>query len=193
MPEDSLRRGLLFLVDPESGQKTVERPGQDLTARIDPNAPSELPWCWPDSKRRRFCGLAADAGTGKGSSWLLDHDYLARAVIEADRRANRWQRTLAEGAKALAVTGASISAPKTWVRWWRALLPTGTQLAFFRDRLFGRFRYGGYRPYALKSLWRFGPYVVILPFLVGLALQYAVWLAKSSLGYSYEHRDREAQ
>src|SRR5262249_7760711 len=96
-----------------------------------------------------------DPGTGEGS-WLLDHDYLARAVREADRRANRWQRALAEGAKALAEAGAS------WTRRWRALLPPTTQLAFLRDRLQGRFRYGQHRAYAAKSLQRFAPTLGIL-------------------------------
>jgi hypothetical protein len=76
-------------------------------------------------------------------------------VREADMRANRWHRRLSEGAKALADAGG------TWPRRWRALLPPWTQLTFFYDRLRRRFRYGGHRLYALKSLQRFGPYVVI--------------------------------
>jgi len=98
------------------------------------------------------------------SSWLLDHDYLARAVREVDRRANRWQRTLAEGAKALADTGAS------WTRRWRALLPPTVQLAFFWDRLRGRFHYGEHRTYATKSLSRFGPYLTFALVIVTLGL-----------------------
>jgi hypothetical protein len=91
-------------------------------------------------------------------------------VREADRRANRWQRTLADGAKMLA------EADESWARWWRALLPPRTQFALLWDRLRGRFRYGEQRLYAVKSLQRFAP-------LIGILLLVAV-----AGGYEWERR-----
>jgi hypothetical protein len=35
---------------------------------------------------RERCG----GGTGE-PAWVLDHDYLCRAVVEAERRSNRWR------------------------------------------------------------------------------------------------------
>jgi hypothetical protein len=49
-------------------------------------------------------------------------------------------------------------------------LPPGTQLAFFYDRLRGRFRYGGHRLYTVKSLQRLGPYLAIPLLVVALGL-----------------------
>jgi hypothetical protein len=135
--EERVRAALLALVDPISGQKTVERPVQELLCCIDPAAPERAQPVLDLLVREEVIRWRVDSGTGE-RYWLLDHDYLARAVREAERRANRWQRALAEGAKALADAGAS------WPRRWRALLPPKTQLDFFLDRLRGRFRYGGY-------------------------------------------------
>jgi chaperone required for assembly of F1-ATPase len=149
LTEERVRAALLTLVDPLTGQKTAERPSRELLSGIDPTAPESarpvLDLLAQDEVIRR----RVEPRTGE-SSWLLDHDYLARAVLEADRRANRWQRALSEGAKALADAG-------SWTRRWRALLPPTTQLGFLHDRLRGRFRYGEHRAYAARSLQRFGP------------------------------------
>src|SRR5271165_25869 len=153
--EEGVRAALLSLVDPETGQKTIERRNDDLLLCIDPAAPEKARPAHDQLAQDEVIRRRVDPGTGE-SSWLLDHDYLARAVREADRRANRWQRALAEGAKTLADAGDS------WARWWRALLPPRTQLGFLYDRLRGRFRYGEHRLYAAKSLQRFGPIVGIL-------------------------------
>ncbi len=84
------------------------------------------------------------------SLWRLDHDYISGVVDLANRRANRWELTLAEGRKALA--GASGVVQK-----WEALLPFKTQTQFLLDRAKGRFRYESGRAYALISLARFAP------------------------------------
>jgi hypothetical protein len=114
--EEGVRTALLCLVDPVTAQKTVEQRAGKLLSILDSAAPEKagpvLDLLAQDEVIRR----RVDPGTGE-VSWLLDHDYLAHAVREADRRANRWQRALADGAKALAGAGES------WGRWWRALLP----------------------------------------------------------------------
>ena len=101
-----MRAALLTLVDPITGQKTVDRPTEELLSGIDPTAPEKARLVLDLLAQEEVIRRRVDPGTGEGS-WLLDHDYLARAVREADRRANRWQRALAEGAKALADAGAA--------------------------------------------------------------------------------------
>jgi len=158
--EEGVRAALLGLVDPDTGQKTIERRSDDLLVCIDPTVPEKARPALDQLAQEEVIRRRIDPGTGE-ISWLLDHDYLTRAVREADRRANRWQRALAEGAKALADAGES------WARWWRALLPPRTQLGFLYDRLRGRFHYGEYRLYAAKSLQRFGPIIGILLLVAG--------------------------
>jgi hypothetical protein len=165
--EERVRAALLTLVDPITGQKTIERRTRELLSCIDPTAPEKAQAALDQLELEEVVRRRVDPGTGD-SAWLLDHDYLARAVREADRRANRWQRVLAEGANALVNAGTS------WALWWRALLPPRTQLAFFWDRLRGRFRYGHHRLYAVKSLPRLAPYIAPLLVVLGLGLyQYA--------------------
>src|SRR5262249_1735407 len=146
--EECVRAALLTLVDPITGQKTVEHPTGEMLSAIDPTTPEKARPDLDLLAQEEVIRRRVDPGAGE-DSWLLDHDYLARAVREAGRRANRWQRALAEGSKAVADAGAS------WTRWWRALLPPTTQLVFFRDRVQGRFRYGQHRAYTAKSLHRF--------------------------------------
>ena len=160
--EDRVRTALLTLVDPVNGQKTVERASGALRSCIDPATPDKAQPVLDLLANEEVIRRRMDPGL-RESSWLLDHDYLARAVREADRRANKWQRALAEGAKALA--GAVGWAPR-----WRALLTPRTQVAFFFDRLCGRFRYAGYRAYAIISLERLGPYVAIFFTVVALGI-----------------------
>jgi hypothetical protein len=161
--EERVRAALLSLVDPITEQKTVERRTEELLSIIDSAAPEKAQHTLDQLALEEVVRRRLDPGAGE-SAWLLDHDYLAGAVREAERRANRWQRALDEGAKALTEAGES------WVRWWRALLPPSIQLAFFYDRLRGRFRYGGHRLYAAQSLQRLGPYVAVFVAVVALGL-----------------------
>ena len=153
---------LLTLVDSVNGQKTVERSSGALRSCIDPATPDKAQPVLDLLANEEVIRRRMDPGT-RESSWLLDHDYLARAVREADRRANKWQRALAEGAKALADAVG-------WAPRWRALLTPRTQVAFFFDRLCGRFRYAGYRAYAIISLQRLGPYVAIFFTIVAVGI-----------------------
>jgi len=160
--EERVRSALLILVDPTTGLKTVERPYAELLSSIDSDAPEKAQAVLDQLAREEVIRRRVDPGTRK-SFWFLDHDYLARAVREADRRANRWQWALSEGARTLSDAGES------WARWWRSLLPGRTQLVFFWDRIHGRFHYGGHRLYAAKSLSRFIPYLTILILVTGIS------------------------
>jgi hypothetical protein len=161
--EERVRTALLALVDPAGGQRTIQRGNDELLSCIEPAAPDRAQPALNLLSQEEVIRRRVEPGTGE-TSWLLDHDYLARAVREAGRRANRWQRALVEGATALAEAGDG------WARQWRALLPPRTQLAFLYDRVRGRFRYGEHRLYAVKSLQRFGPYIAGLLLVVGLVL-----------------------
>jgi hypothetical protein len=161
--KERVRAALLTLVASEDGQNTVERPNDELLSLIDPAEPRRAQSAIDQLAKDEVIRQQADPETGE-KSWLLDHDYLARAVREVDRRANLWHRTLADGAKALTNAGES------WRRRWDALLPPKTQMFFFYDRLRGRFSYGRHRLYALKSLQRLGPYAAILVVVTALGL-----------------------
>jgi hypothetical protein len=170
--EEAVRAALLGLVDAETGQQTIERRNEDLLLSIDREAPEKARLALNQLAQEEIVRRRVDPGTGE-SSWLLDHDYLARAVREADRRANRWQQALADGEKLLADSGDS------WARWWHALLPPRIQLGFLYDRLHGRFRYGEHRLYAAKSLQRFGPIMGV------------IFLTAAASGYEWRSRAAE--
>jgi hypothetical protein len=88
--------------------------------------------------------------------WSLDHDYLSRGVLEAERRANHWFASVQEGYGAFQDAGSSM-----W-RKWRALLSPWQQMVLVSHRLRGRFRYSTLRSYAGWSLCRFVPYFLVL-------------------------------
>ncbi|MGO8503790.1 hypothetical protein AB9F35_20110 [Rhizobium leguminosarum] len=154
---NNLRTALLSLVDTETKEKTVEQPQSKLAELIGGSADraiealSELERCELARKR--------ESPNLSEPTWSLDHDYLARAVIKANKQANRWMYRLAEGAKALASAGSPAGR-------WRALLPIGTQIAFCRDRFLGRFHYDNYKGYAAISMVRLVPYILVVTILV---------------------------
>jgi hypothetical protein len=88
--------------------------------------------------------------------WILDHDYLCRGVLEAERRANRWFTLAQEGYRAFQDAGGSV-----W-RAWRSLLSPWQQIVLATQRLRGRFRYETLQSYAAWSLVRFVPYLLVL-------------------------------
>jgi WD40 repeat protein len=101
------------------------------------------------------------------NEWLLYHDYLSRAVLEADRRANHWFRLAQDTYHAFQEAGRNL-----WRR-WRSLLNPWQQLMLVIQWIRGRFRYGPLRSYALLSLFRFAPYVgvIIVGVMANQALQ----------------------
>lgn len=98
-------------------------------------------------------------GAGEGSEqqtvWSLYHDYLARGVLAAHRRANRWQRLLTDRLRALREAGG-------WRSWWYALLSPWEQLRLILPTLTGKIRWSSYRGLALLSMVRFLPMIVAL-------------------------------
>nr|VFK11819.1 MAG: hypothetical protein BECKLPF1236B_GA0070989_102522 [Candidatus Kentron sp. LPFa] len=91
--------------------------------------------------------------------WSLYHDYLARAVLSAHRRADRWQRLLKEKRQAFQDAA-------NWRARWRALLSPWEQLKLIWPTLRGRVRWGEgkYGGFALWSITLrfFFPLLVIL-------------------------------
>lgn len=153
------KRQLLALlrafVDPDARTKTRDLSVTALAAeaKLDP-ASEEL------AKALESFDTAEVLRTRPGSDpadpyWRLDHDYLAGVVDLAWQRTDRWNLLLRE--KRDAWTAAARLTDK-----WRQLMPIGTQLGFFWNRLRGRFRYAGSRPYAYWSLARFAPVVLAL-------------------------------
>jgi hypothetical protein len=103
-----------------------------------------------------------------GWAYRLDHDYLTRGIIAADRRANRWRYLLEEGARTFERAG-SVSTR------WRALLPISAQIALVCRRLRGSFRYGAQRNYALAGLARLIPALAIIALSGGIWAEYVKW------------------
>ena len=86
-------------------------------------------------------------------AWTLYHDYLARPILTAQRRANRWQRLLVERLRAY-------RAATDWRGRWRALLSPLEQLRLLWPTVRGRLRWSGYRGLALRSTLRLAPLLV---------------------------------
>jgi len=83
-------------------------------------------------------------------AWSLYHDYLARPVLAAHRRANRWQRLLKDRLRAFRSAAG-------WRERWRALLSPWEQIKLFWPTLTGRVQWRGYRRFALASAIRILP------------------------------------
>jgi hypothetical protein len=98
--------------------------------------------------------------------WLLDHDYLCHGVLEAERRANRWVALAQEGSRVFQEAGRS-----SWRR-WQALLSPWQQMVLVVQRLRGRFLYADLRSYAVWSLLRFVPYLLVL---IAMSVGWAKW------------------
>ena len=168
-------RGLLLaMVDRGAEWKTVPRPLDELVAAAG------IPKVEEDAARTALDQLGSDRAElvrrridpdTRAEAWLLDHDYLTRGVIAAERNANQWRPMLEEGARALAEAG-------TLTRCWQALLKPSEQLALLWARACGRFIYGPYRGYASKSAARLAPYAVLMVLIAGGGVAYAEWRAR---------------
>jgi hypothetical protein len=77
--------------------------------------------------------------------WILDHDYLCRGVLEAERRANSWFVSAQEGYRDFRNAGSNTR------RKWRSLLRLRQQMVLLTQRVRGRFRYGPLRAYAMGN------------------------------------------
>ncbi|MGH8070186.1 MAG: hypothetical protein ACRERE_34055 [Candidatus Entotheonellia bacterium] len=142
--------------------KTVPRSSADVAASIAAGDDSHVgrvgravEEALDDLEKKEILRKRPDRDT-RQHVWVLDHDYMCRGVVEAERRANRWLALAQEGHRAFREAGGS-----TWRR-WRSLLSPWQQMMLLTQHLRGRFRYGPLRSYATWSLLRFMPYLLIV-------------------------------
>ena len=174
LTEATVRRLLLAMVDDTADWKTVARPLDKLiAAAVDRRADEAAVRSTLDqlsSDRVELVRRRVDPDT-RSEAWLLDHDYLTRGIVAAERNANRWRAVLEEGARALEQAG-------TFGSRWRALLKPGNQIGLLWARLHGRLAYGPYRGYAGKSVLRLAPYALVAVLLAGGGMASAEWQAR---------------
>ncbi|MBK8233180.1 MAG: hypothetical protein IPK72_22005 [Candidatus Eisenbacteria bacterium] len=103
---------------------------------------------------------------------VLDHDYLCAAVVEEDRRANRWQREQKKLTRNSCGPARAEGGNK-----WRALVTPSAQLRFLWHRLRGKLRFGTHRTFAALSALRWIPTCVLL-----LGITAGTWEARAWLG-----------
>ena len=103
-----------------------------------------------------------------GCIWLLQHDFLCRGVLAAERFANRWRSILQEQA------GQFKEAAGIMHR-WRALLTPWQQVQLGVARLAGKFRYAGERRFAMLSTLRFLPFLLLLIAVLAASAGYRVY------------------
>ena len=177
LSETAVRKLLLTMVESEAQAKTVVKTLPELetaiageSIRAASTERGEAKTALEELCKTELVRERTDPDT-RQRAWLLDHDYLARPVVEAERRANRWQTILEEGARGFEEAGESL------VRRWRALLTTGAQVQLLAVRFRRNFHYGEHRSYALWSTLRFSPVVLVLV-LGGFAwIEYEQWRA----------------
>jgi hypothetical protein len=134
----------------------------DKSAPLTTRALADIVGIADEIAARALTQLEADevvrkaTGGEAATAWQLDHAYLAQPVLRIERERGRWLQLLSDSARACAEA--------SWRSWWSTLLPIRSQVQLLAARLRGRFRYGIYKGYALKSLAR------VLPFIAGLAL-----------------------
>jgi hypothetical protein len=172
--QEQIRQLLLALVD-EKTLKTQAQTTANLAKAMGIEANSEVfQKALHDLKRKEILRDRPDPDT-RASVWILDHDYLCRAVLHAEQRANRWVALLREGEKVFEEAG-----HRLWRR-WKALLTLGQQLTLVYQRVRGRFHYGPQRRYAFWSLGRWSPYMVAIVLGWWGTVNYLAWQQAKSL------------
>jgi hypothetical protein len=86
--------------------------------------------------------------------YLLEHDYLCLGLLEAERRARRWQTETEDARQRFERAG-------TWWGKWQALLSPWRQAVLLYQGWRGQFTYAGLRAFVLLSLLRFLPYAAV--------------------------------
>ncbi|HYC92886.1 MAG TPA: hypothetical protein VEO54_27000 [Thermoanaerobaculia bacterium] len=148
---------LMSMVDARS-QKTVPRTSAEL-AEVIPAPVATIDHLLEEWQTRELVRMRTIPDTGE-KVWALDHDYLCRGVLAAERRADRWGTALRERIGSVRAAGTG------WKARWRALLPIGIQLHLAFERLRGRLEYGRTVRYAALSTLRFIPLLTVLILLV---------------------------
>jgi hypothetical protein len=155
------------LIDTSNPTKTRSCSKQDLAAfaaEMGARAitPDKFNAALEELERGEMLRSASDP-EGAFVTYRLDHDYLTRGVAAAERRANRWHYLLEDGANAFENAGSLATQ-------WKSLLATGTQCRLAWEWLKGTFRFGQQSNYALVSLARFVPLVLLL-----IVLSFGSW------------------
>ncbi len=101
--------------------------------------------------------------------FMLDHEYLCHAILEADRRRERCFVEVEEARRSFQGAGLNL-----WLRWQSMLRPS-LQLWLAWRWLRGRFRYGEARRFALWSLIRFNVWILMGVLFVGGLRQYGTY------------------
>jgi hypothetical protein len=173
---------LTCLADAET-LKTVPKSADDVTATITAGDESHagrirkaVEEALDDLEKKEIIRKRLDPDTHQ-RVWILDHDYLCRGVLEAERRANPWLVSAQEGHRDFRNAGSNIR------RKWRSLLRLRQQMVLLTQRVRGRFRYGPLRAYAMWSLLRFVPY-----FLIAAAIVYGWTEFRHQQQAAEEHR-----
>jgi len=144
---------------PAKESNTAEAPPQATAAKPSSTVSSVVSYLEREGVLRSRIDLDTDQPVVQ-----LYHDYLSRAVAEAERRADRWPTVLREAQQQFDEAGSSL------LRRWRAMLPPWQQLRLLIERLRPsiNFKYGPDKKFATFSLLRFVPHlIVLLSFLLG--------------------------
>lgn len=151
---------LMDLVDVER-EKTVPRPVAHLlrtVADIPMNERRDLEKCLTTAleilEQREILRRRVDPASAT-DVWVLDHDYLCRGILVSHRQANFWNLVIQERHSSFMNAG-----HHPWAQ-WKALLTLRSQIILLYQRLFGTFRYGKHRGFALLSLLAATPYVAV--------------------------------
>jgi hypothetical protein len=167
-----VRAMLVSLIDPLNSSETRLSSKKDLEAAVTRvtgrlTAEDGLEKALNELEGGEIVRSGSDPATGQ-TVYRLDHSYLTRGVLAAERSANRWQYALADRAKAF-------ENARSLLGQWRALLPVLVQFKLAWERMRGNLRYGLQRRYALISLTRCIPLVLCL-LLIGIGWnQYSNW------------------
>lgn len=154
----TMRKFLKLFVDSEK-LKTIPRSASEIAGEIgDPSSSAlrnSIEIALDDLETKEVLRKRVDPET-QAEVWLLDHDYLCRGVLEAERRVNKWFALAQERCRQFEESSASL-----WQR-WRALLSPWDQVALLFQRIRGDFEYGRLRKFAVLSMVRFAPLLLLL-------------------------------
>jgi hypothetical protein len=156
------------LAKPENPLVTVQQEAQNPKPRpTDPTVTTVVSYL----EREGVLRSRVDPDTGQ-SVVQLYHDYLSRAVVEAERRADRWPTVIRDAQQQFDEAGSS------WPRRWRAMLSPWQQIRMLIERLRpnANFAYGPQKKYAAYSLCRFMPHMVVM---LVLMLGWNTWEAEN--------------
>jgi len=147
-------RILTAMVDREA-RKTRPCTMAELCAAVPALRPEAVKAIVSEWEKKELLRRRPAIDTGS-DTWSLDHDYLSGGVLAAETRASRAAVLLRDSEQDHRASGRNL-----WRR-WRTLLTPRQQIGLALDRMRGRFRYAEKRSFALLSMIRFLPQIVIL-------------------------------